>query len=643
MPDNNFKSAIGGQERDPKSGAVSSKAAANKEAAGNMAANKAAANKAATDKAASAKAEEYARNFLQNEKEYQMGFLAAEQPNPRTARLSQTFAESTAEGVKMLLSVDMDMAGVLKETLSGKEFDLFYKAILKSLSSGGRLILSGCGSSGRLCMRLEASWRKALKVHSARYNDPASKTFIDNLADRVVTVMTGGDYAVIRSVESFEDYSSLSRAQIGEYNVSDKDIVVGVTATAETTSILGSAMAAAEKGAQVYMLVCTSPESVAGRMKRAKDLYSHPRVSSLYLPINGMAVTGSTRMQSSTIEQAVAACAMQMAMAEILSGAGINIPFLTPVQYSDVLTGLIERMCENAASEQIAAYLDREAELYGKSALITYFSDDYILDILTDTTERSPTFMIPPFKPKNMLEGPQSWAFVKNPLLKTEAAWFDCFMREPRCITWTKAEYVENGLEEEIAGRMRQIDKEALMQFEIGNEPAPERTENNESTAVWVSFNKPCPEFFKHASKYRHTAILKAAVTGSGKEVSEAGKADIIYHIACAVKKTPMDIFEHLAMKLILNTVSTGVMAKMGRISGNWMSWLDMSNKKLVDRSARIVADQCGISYEKALFELFYTKVLLDEEKQKGGEAKFVSPAQLTIQRLAKLCQKADK
>jgi len=87
-------------------------------------------------------------------------------------------------------------------------------------------------------------------------------------------------------------------------------------------------------------------------------------------------------------------------------------------------------------------------------------------------------------------------------------------------------------------------------------------------------------------------------------------------------------LFEHLALKMMLNVLSTGAMAKIGRITGNWMTNLSMSNKKLVDRSARIVSDVCGVSYEIALEEVFYARLLSDA---KGGED---SPAKIAIQRL---------
>ena len=91
---------------------------------------------------------------------------------------------------------------------------------------------------------------------------------------------------------------------------------------------------------------------------------------------------------------------------------------------------------------------------------------------------------------------------------------------------------------------------------------------------------------------------------------------------------TGMDIFEHLCIKLMLNTLSTGVMARMGRIHGNWMTCLAMSNKKLVDRSARIVSDVCGVPYEQALEEIYYSNALAEAQNLR------CSAAQETIRRL---------
>jgi N-acetylmuramic acid 6-phosphate etherase len=54
------------------------------------------------------------------------------------------------------------------------------------------------------------------------------------------------------------------------------------------------------------------------------------------------------------------------------------------------------------------------------------------------------------------------------------------------------------------------------------------------------------------------------------------------------------------ATKLVLNTITTGAMIRLGKTYGNLMVDLRATNNKLVDRSARIVAEVCGITREEA-------------------------------------------
>jgi N-acetylmuramic acid 6-phosphate etherase len=54
------------------------------------------------------------------------------------------------------------------------------------------------------------------------------------------------------------------------------------------------------------------------------------------------------------------------------------------------------------------------------------------------------------------------------------------------------------------------------------------------------------------------------------------------------------------AQKLILNMITTSVMIKLGRVKGNRMIDMQLSNDKLVDRGTLMVADQIGVDYEEA-------------------------------------------
>ena len=54
------------------------------------------------------------------------------------------------------------------------------------------------------------------------------------------------------------------------------------------------------------------------------------------------------------------------------------------------------------------------------------------------------------------------------------------------------------------------------------------------------------------------------------------------------------------AQKLVLNMISTSLMIKLGRVEGNRMVDMQLSNDKLVDRGTMMVKERLGIDYEQA-------------------------------------------
>jgi N-acetylmuramic acid 6-phosphate etherase len=63
------------------------------------------------------------------------------------------------------------------------------------------------------------------------------------------------------------------------------------------------------------------------------------------------------------------------------------------------------------------------------------------------------------------------------------------------------------------------------------------------------------------------------------------------------------------ATKLVLNTITTGAMIRLGKTYGNLMVDLRATNNKLIDRSQRIVMEVCGVSRQEA------TKLLEQADK----------------------------
>ncbi len=73
------------------------------------------------------------------------------------------------------------------------------------------------------------------------------------------------------------------------------------------------------------------------------------------------------------------------------------------------------------------------------------------------------------------------------------------------------------------------------------------------------------------------------------------------------------------AQKLVLNMISTAAMIKLGRVKGNKMVDMQLTNNKLIARGTRMIMDELSISQEKAealLKELGSVRKVLDRHKK---------------------------
>lgn len=73
------------------------------------------------------------------------------------------------------------------------------------------------------------------------------------------------------------------------------------------------------------------------------------------------------------------------------------------------------------------------------------------------------------------------------------------------------------------------------------------------------------------------------------------------------------------SQKLVLNMISTALMIRVGRVKGNKMVNMQLSNTKLVDRGTRYIMEELGLDYkdaEKALMKYGSVKLAVDALKK---------------------------
>ena len=61
------------------------------------------------------------------------------------------------------------------------------------------------------------------------------------------------------------------------------------------------------------------------------------------------------------------------------------------------------------------------------------------------------------------------------------------------------------------------------------------------------------------------------------------------------------------AQKMVLNMISTSLMIRLGRVEGNRMVKMQLTNAKLVDRGTRMIQESLGLSYDEAQHRLLET------------------------------------
>lgn len=598
---------------------------------------------------------EKAEDFIQNETQFHLGALTTEQSHPKTRTLSQTLESDVPAGMRQLFSVDDDLPPVLKKTIASDEFAKLENAIYQSLAAGGRVSFSGCGATGRLSILLDAANKKFCRQSAEKL--PERAEFLQKLALQTNAIMTGGDFALIRSVESFEDFISFGKRQFEESGIGPNDTLVAISEGGETSSVIGTIHAALEAGIATFFLFNNPSDLMASRVERSRAVIEDPRVTVVNLTTGPMAIAGSTRMQATTIELLVAGFAFETALMKLLKEtlsadeiATLGFEEKTPEEKADAFDVMLAEIRSDANVATAAEYVNFECELYKKGGRVTYFARDYSLDIFTDTTERSPTFKIPPFRSLDETDAPAPWAFVKDPQRSAKEAWIWLLGGvEPRCLEWTSDDYRAMGGTEAQIADPPQIGRQTVYRFPIGNEDDPSRYEVSPNAAVavladsetkcwgneddeWFAAYIDCAKPFEQKVGFLINNTLNEASAFS--DVCPCVASAKIYAFNMAIPATPLDVFVHIALKLVLNNISTATMGKFGRLNGNWMAHVDATNKKLIDRSVRLVSEIAKVDYRTACITLF--EALEEMDSWSLDRKKTISPAAYAVELLQK-------
>jgi N-acetylmuramic acid 6-phosphate etherase len=551
--------------------------------------------------------------FLKIAGQFKLGGLVTEASHPVTANLSEVAKPDAAAALKLLFDVDDDVVRGYREFVESGRAGEIKDAVVAALGGGGRIFFTGCGATGRLGVLLDSVWRDFCQ------QEPALK----EVENRAFSVMAGGDYALIKSVEGFEDFVAFGRQQLRDLGVRTNDVVFAITEGGETSFVIGTAWEAVDAGAKVYFVYNNPDDVLCRHVERSREVIEDPRIEKINLTTGPMAIAGSTRMQATSIQLCVLLTVLEMAVRDLLGLPSAEVPR----QFLEKLAEMLADLKSPALLAQLARLVELEESACRHGHKTNYFADRFGIDVLTDTTERSPTYNTPPFRKSGDTAAAESWAFLFLPQPETSAAWRRLLKREPRCVEWSEDEVsglaaaAPGGTAEDMAGRLREtvrkISRAELLRFRIGLDGLPERKPDRGDCAIavvsgsekdsWVKFQ------FQHLNA-AHQAGARRGLIYFGREKSlSSARGFIARHdpdCASVFVTVPesdflLDGLKRVAVKLVMNALSTCTMVRLGRVMGNCMVWVVPSNLKLIDRATRYIVQLTGLTYEAANSQLF--------------------------------------
>jgi N-acetylmuramic acid 6-phosphate etherase len=263
--------------------------------------------------------------------------LPTEMQNPKTRALDRL---SIQEILRVMDEEDQRVPMAVKKV--NLKMAQAVQLIVHSLRKGGRLVLAGAGTSGRLGV-LEAS------ECPPTFNTPPHL---------VQAVMAGGRGVVFCSKEGAEDRTFEARKE-AKKRVRKGDVVIGISASGVTAFVQAFLEESKRRGARTILVAC----NLASRLRHRVDVVVAPRVGP-------EVIAGSTRLKAGTATKLILNRLTVASMVQLGKVYGNLMVDLQP--RSKKLRARAQRIVKHLAgiSDQTAKRLLREARGRAKVAIL---------------------------------------------------------------------------------------------------------------------------------------------------------------------------------------------------------------------------------------------------------------------------------
>jgi len=572
-------------------------------------------------------------DYVHNKKPFQLHALLTEQRHPKTWNVSFVLKEDVDSGLSQILAVDEDIAEkfhrMAKDTA---HLDQAVHAVSQAIIEKQKIFLYGCGSTGRLAKQIESAiWRPFWRrIKGSTLWKKLKSSIPEDIEERLIGEMTGGDRALISSLEGFEDLQLVGKLQLQDRGIQRGDLVFCITEGGETSSVIGAVLAALEQygtsteeniseAKQHLYFIYNNPDDVIKPFERSRSMIENPAITKINLTTGPQAIAGSTRMQATTSETFLMGIILEAGIYRVLKGFLSDkeleeLGFPKNFRLDDRLRsfGDILEVLRSSIGK-ISDFTRLESETYQDNRFATYFAKRALITVFTDCTERSPTFHLYPLdtiqeKQKNC------WFQVWTEGRDRGQAWKNFLGRDFRGLE--EAFYLphfmdridDDYLKEAAIKSLSQAgnDQENFYDLSFSATNIDRRGPQQEDLGVLVCLDEEIDElsrtdssFFRFLSLFKEKRANVALVLISDKDPQEFReivdhlpldkKGDSILSVAMGKSRDPLRLNRQTLLKILLNAHSTAVMARMGKVVGNTMTNVNPSNLKLIGRATYLI------------------------------------------------------
>jgi N-acetylmuramic acid 6-phosphate etherase len=570
-------------------------------------------------------------DYVDDKKQFHLFSLLTEQRHTRTWNMSFTIQANMEAGLKMLLSVDDDVtrkiAGLARDPSA---LEQAAEAIAQAIRGGRKIYVYGCGATGRLAKQMESAfwrpfWRKV--KHLACW-EKLRRQLPPDIEEKLIGEMTGADRALVSSLEGFEDLQLIGKLQMQDRGVTRGDVVICVTEGGETSSVIGTILGAlhqyglstaeiAPESRRNLYFIYNNPDEVLRPFDRSATVLNSPGITRINLATGPQAITGSTRLQATTSETFVVGLILEEAIARLLR------EHLSPEEQRELgfcpESDVAERL---SAFEQVKASVDAaipafagfstlEADTYRRGRFATYFAKAALITVFIDNTERSPTFRLYPLDKVQDSER-KCWVQVWTEASDLHQAW-QAFLGRPfrgldpaiyRMPFEQSVEdpYLRDAALRSLAGAGN--DQEESYDFSFSHDNIRRRGPRMGDLGVMVLMDEEVLQLNSSRSSWRRfldlfgekgadrVVLIVARKALQEEVISFTGalpRGVLIVPVIIDAGPDPLGLRGQMALKMLLNAHSTGIMAALGRVIGNTMTNVSPSNLKLIGRATFLV------------------------------------------------------